>query len=175
MARPKRISDADILMQAVTLWAEGGDKALSFGNLARVSGLAAATLAQRYGDVDGLRTATLMQGWDMALACLVRCEAAMPANGRNAVAFLKALAQELPAVPVSLLLASSGANKDLLHRASLWRQAVESALRPRIEAPLGQLPEAVAMLFAAWQGRMAWAQTEGEDFRLRSLLKRGPG
>jgi hypothetical protein len=55
----------------------------------------------------------------------------------------------------------------LLDRAMAWRRRVEAALTQRLGSP-----EAAAILFAAWQGRSAWADAGGKGFALKDLIRK---
>lgn len=175
MARKKLISDTEVLDAALALFAKDGDRAISFGAVGLATGLAPATLVQRFVTRDALYAAALGQGWARATAIFQRCDSAMLANGHNAVGFLKALGEELTDLPMVALLVASGADTGLRALASGWRQAVEHSLTERIEKGQGQTAEAAAALFAAWSGRILWQKTEGADFRLRVVLKKKPG
>ena len=175
MARQKLISDSDVLEAALQLFARDGDRAVSFGQVGKATGLAPATLVQRFVTRDALFAGAIMQGWGQAHAALLRSEVAVPANGHNAVAFLKALGEALQTTPIAALMVTSLPDQVLRSRASGWRQAVEASLTSRIDAGPGQVAEAAAAIFAAWQGRMMWQGTEGGDFRLRAILKKKQG
>lgn len=172
MARIKIISDLDVLDAALAIFARDGDKGVSFGAVGKAVGLAPATLVQRFVTRDAMFAAAVGQGWARAMAALEKCDAEAPANGHNAVAFLKALGEALDMVPLSALLTASQADQILRAKASDWRRAVESSLAGRIEKGPGQASEAAAAVFAAWQGRMMWQGTEGGDFRLRAFVKK---
>lgn len=175
MARTKVISDRDVLTTALALFAKSGDKAVSFGLVGKETGLAPATLVQRFVSRDALFKAMISQGWDGAMQAFAAAEAEIPANGHNAVAFLKALGEGLSDLPMTALLLASMPDPVLRARASDWRRAVEGALCGRVEKGPGQAPEAAAAIFAAWQGRNLWQGTEGGDFRLRAILKKKQG
>ncbi len=171
MPRNKQISDTEVLEAALTLFARDGDKGVSFGMVGKATGLAPATLVQRFVSREALYGATIAHGWTRAMAAFQRCEVAILPNGHNAVAFLKALGDELSAPSLAALLIASQSH-ELSARAGQFRQAVEASLQSRIEKGPGQVAEAAAAIFAAWQGRQLWQGTQGGDFRLRSILKK---
>lgn len=172
MPRQKLVSDAEVLDAALTLFASGGERAVSFQAVGTVAGLAPATLVQRFISRDAMLAAALMRGWDAADAALQRCEALAPPNGQNAVAFLKRLAEALAAVPLLPLVMAAQGDARQRSRAGDWRRAVEAALASRIGKGPDKANETAAALFAAWQGRMLWAGTTGAEFRLGALVKR---
>lgn len=172
MARTKVIPDRDVLTTALALFAKSGDKAVSFGAIGKATGLSPATLVQRFVSRDALFKAMVVQAWDNAMAVCAAVDAETPANGHNAVAFLKALGEGLSDLPMAALLVASLPDPVLRARASDWRRAVEATLCGRVEKGPGQAPEAAAAIFAAWQGRAVWQGTEGGDFRLRAILKK---
>lgn len=178
MPRRKVISDAAVLDLGLAMLAHEGAHGPSFGDLARKSGLAPSTLAQRFGSQPGLFAAILAQGWDRAEKALAEAALARPPeSGGNPVPFLKALGAGLDAAGLSLahLVAGSMKAPTLLARASAWRQGVEAALQKRLDPSNAGQDEAAAALFAAWQGRMLWAATVGGEFRLRAVARRRKG
>ncbi len=174
MARRKLISDTEVLDAVLALFAHEGSKGVSFGAVGRLTGLAPATLVQRFTSRDAMFAMAIAQGWALATTALERCEAALPPNGQNAVALLKALGEALEPVPLTALLTASRHNPVLRALASDWRRLVEASLQERLQKGQGPIDEGAAAIFAAWQGRIMWMGTEGGDFRLRSILKKKP-
>ncbi len=175
MARRKLISDVEVLDIALSLFARDGEKGVSFGTVGKATGLAPATLVQRFVSSEALFSAMISQSWTNATVVIQRCDEAMVPNGQNAVAFLKGLEQEVLAMPMGALLVASRQNPILRAKASDWRRAVEASLQGRIEKRPNQAAESAAALFAAWQGRLLWSATEGGEFRLRAILKKKLG
>ena len=172
MARHKLISDTSVLNAVLAIFGQEGSKGVSFGTVGKVTGLAPATLVQRFVSRDAMFAMAIAQGWALATEALERCEAAMAPNGQNAVAMLKQLGDSIEKLPLSALLTASQPNPVLRAKASDWRRAVEASLIGRIQKGQGPIEENAAAVFAAWQGRMMWQGTEGGDFRLRSILKK---
>ena len=162
MPRKKTLPDSEVLAEARRLFAAGGEKALTFGNLARATGLAASTLAQRFANVEGLAGAAACAGWRDLLEIADAMNGATADKGPQG--YLKAL--EAEAVPSLLHL---GARDEEAQRlAGEWRGRVETALTLR----LGQgekARQAAQALFAAWQGQVLWG---GAEFRIKDLAKR---
>lgn len=172
MPRRKLVPDAEVLDAALALFAAGGERAVSFGTVGAETGLAPATLVQRFVSRDAMLAAALMRGWDAADAALQRCEALAPPSGQNAVAFVKRLTEALAPLPLLPLLMAAQDDARLRSRAGDWRRTVEASLAARIGKGPDKAAETAAALFAAWQGRMLWAGTSGGDFRLGTLVKR---
>jgi hypothetical protein len=173
MPRPRTIPDADIFAAIRQLLADGGDKAVAFGPVARATGLAAPTLVQRYGTRDGMIRAALMAAWDDLDTRTAAAEAEAGTGPKGAVALLKALGgRGDSAEPVDVaLLAVDFRDAALRDRATAWRARVEGALALRLGGGAkGQA--AAAMLFAAWQGQALWALAGGKTFRLKDAAKR---
>ncbi|HEV7435626.1 MAG TPA: TetR/AcrR family transcriptional regulator, partial [Pseudorhizobium sp.] len=64
MTRRKKISDEQVLGALFELMMKTGPDGLTFARAAQASGLAAATLVQRYGNREGMVEAILLQAWD---------------------------------------------------------------------------------------------------------------
>lgn len=163
MSRTKTIPDAQILGLARHLLVTEGDKAVSFGTLARATRLAPSTLAQRFGTVTAMRHAALKAGWqELTEATLKAIESVA---GKGPQGLLKALDPLCGQVP-GLLQAANDA--DSRSAANDWRTLVETALAQR----LGQgekAREGAAILFSAWQGQMLW---RADDFKIKDVVKR---
>jgi hypothetical protein len=155
MSRTKTIPDAQILGLVRHLLVTEGDKAISFGILARTTRLAPSTLAQRFG--------TVAAGWQELTAETI---AAIDSAGtKGPQGLLKALDPLCGQVPGLLQAATDAETRNL---ANDWRIVVETALAER----LGQgekAREAAAILFAAWQGQMLW---RAEGFKIKDAVKR---
>jgi hypothetical protein len=170
MPRVKIISDADVFSAIRQLLAEGGDKAVAFGSVARVTGLAAPTLVQRYGSRDDMLRAALMAAWD-TLDATTEAAAGKADNGpKGAQALLKALGGDGEGVDMTLL-AADFRDALLRERAAAWRARVETALAIRLGGG-SKAREAAALLFAAWQGQQLWQAAGGKGFKLKDAVKR---
>ncbi|MFE3836661.1 transcriptional regulator [Pseudogemmobacter sonorensis] len=165
MSRRKILPDSDVLAEARRLFLADGEKALSFGNLSRATGLAASTLAQRFATVEGLQAAAARAGWQ---AMIAETDAAdLSAAGKGPQGYLKAL----DARAAQALLTLGARDPEAGRMAQEWRGRVETALALR----LGQADGARAaarVLFAAWQGQGLWDPAGAEPLRLKDLAKR---
>ncbi len=170
MPRPKSIPDAEVLRTARQLYAGGGSRALSFGTLARATGLAASTLAQRYGTVEGLQAAAARDGWAELMA--LADQAAADSGGKGPQGFLKALERGFAggAGQIPRLVELGAFDEGLAALAAEWRIRVETELAAR----LGQgerVRSAAQALFTLWQGQLLW-RGSGEEIRLKDVARR---
>lgn len=163
MSRTKAIPDAQILAHVRQLLVTEGDKAISFGTLARAAKLAPSTLAQRFGTVAAMRLAALKAGWSELTE---QTQAAIiGAAGKGPQGLLKALDPLCVQVPGLLQAANDSDSRAM---ANDWRMVVETALAEC----LGQgekAREAAAILFAAWQGQTLW---RSDSFKVKDAVKR---
>jgi hypothetical protein len=158
-----------MVFQAVhALVRAGGAKAVTFGAVAARVGLAASSLAQRHGTVDGLLRDAQVAAWTQLEAATELAEAESPMTVKGAAAMLKALsAVPMPAIP-------DAHDEALIARALRWRTQVHAALAARLGGG-ASAREAAAILFAAWQGQMLWQGRGDKGFRLRDAAKRLSG
>jgi AcrR family transcriptional regulator len=164
MARPRSIPDSTVLAAVRRLLSEGGEKAVAFSAVARATGLAPASLAQRYGTIAGMIEAAAADAVDQALAALERVEGEVPDKGPQGL--LKALGEAGPDAAALAVLMRSPAGRD---RALAFRHAVEAAIARRLSPK--QAADA-PMLFAAWMGGRLWSATGEAGFRLKDLVKK---
>lgn len=179
MARPRTLPDSEVFTAILRMIAAEGEKAVAFSAVARATGLAGASLVQRYGPLPQMVEAALTWAWDeldaMVLAAEAEVAAAETTSGKaghkgsqkGPQALLKLLGDKGSALPMAALLAASLRHAALRHRAADWRIRVETALAARLRDP-----EAAAMIFAAWQGQAVWDSAGDKGFRLKDLLKK---
>lgn len=164
MPRKKLLSDAEVLSDARKLHAAGGEKAMTFGNLARATGLAASTLAQRFTTVEGLTAAAACAGWQVLMDEAEQADT--DAADKGPQGYLKALEQAVTMVPQLLILGARDATA--LQQADGWRVRVETALALRLGQ--GEKARAAAqVIFAAWQGQILWG---GAEIRIKDLARK---
>ncbi len=153
-----------------------GEKAVAFSAVARATGLAGASLVQRYGPLPQMVEQALSWGWDAldAVATAAEAEGAEPSSAKagkalqkGPQALLKALSDKAEGVPMAALLAASLRHVRLRARAADWRDRVEALLATRT-----QDRDSAAMIFAAWQGQVLWQGLGDKDFRLKDMLKK---
>ena len=164
MPRTRTIPDEIVLAAVQRLLDEGGDKAVSFGSVGKLTGLAPPTLVQRYGSRDGMVKAARHAAWDAVEQRTGEAIAGTADKGPQG--FLKAIG------PVNTEgLAADLRDPDLATRAAGWRKGVETALALRLGS--GQkAKESAALLFAAWQGQTLWSGADEPGFRLKDAVKR---
>ncbi len=190
MARPRTLPDSDVFAAILHRIATEGEKAVSFASIARATGLAGASLVQRYGGLPQMVEQALVWGWDQLEARATAAEVA--AHDKGPQALLKALgdggpnlpiaappmaalpmaapsmaAPPMAALPMAALLTASLRSARLRARAAGWRAKVEAMLTARLPDP-----ERAAILFAAWQGQLLWEAAGDKGFRLKDALKR---
>lgn len=168
MARPRTQSDAAIFRQLLAVLQAQGEKSLTFGVIGQLTGLAPATLAQRYGSVEGMVRAAALAEWAGLTEAVTTIEAEALVSAKGAQALLK----QLPA-PAPALVALSLRDEALRQAAESWRIAVETAISAR-RGGGSKGREAAALIFATWQGRQLWQAAGGKSFRLADMLKALP-
>ncbi len=164
MPRPRSIPDSTVLAQVRLLLAQGGEKAVAFSSVAAATGLAPASLAQRYGSVQGMIAAAALDAVAQGLAALSDLEQTEPDKGPQGL--LKALTAQAPAAASLAVLARSPAGREA---AAGYRKAVQAAIARRLGP---KHADAAPMLFAAWIGAQLWSDAGEAGFRLKDLIKR---
>lgn len=157
MARKKLIPDTAVFEALRHILMTEGAQAASFRAIGRATGLAAATLVQRFGSAEAMLVAAMQDGWDQADAALVAAAEVAAKSDKGATALLKAL----PPAPPLLL------HPALQERAAAWQQKVIRELTLRLKD--GQ---SAAILFAAWQGRQMWERSGARGFALRDAVRK---
>ena len=167
MARPRTLPDSAVFSAILRMIAAEGEKAVAFSAVARVTGLAGASLVQRYGALPVMVEAALNWGWDEREAHVLLVEAEVLAADKGPQALLKALGERSAALPMAALLAASQRHARLRVRAAAWRARVEGLMAARTHDI-----ERAAMLFALWQGQVLWDGLGEREFRLKDACKR---
>jgi AcrR family transcriptional regulator len=165
MARPKSQSDAEVFSHVFALLQDLGEKGLTFGAVSKSCGLAPATLAQRFGSIDGMVRAALLAEWGRLCDAVTTAEAETLMSNKGSQALLKSLPQ-----PSAQVFAMSMRDPELQSAAQDWRARVETAIAAR-RGGGAKGRESAAMIFAAWYGRQIWEPASGKSFRLSDLLK----
>ncbi|MBI1170379.1 transcriptional regulator [bacterium] len=167
MARPRTLPDSQVFAAILQLIAANGEKAVAFSAVSQATGLAGASLVQRYGALSAMVEAALFWAWDELDAMADAAGAEVAASDKGAQALLKALGERRGPLPMAALMAASLRHARLRARAAAWRARVEAMLAERLHSP-----EAASMLFAAWQGQILWEEVGARGFRLKDLVKR---
>ena len=169
MGRHKTLPDTEVFAALRRLLVQGGDKAVAFSSVAQATGLAAPTLAQRYGTREAMVRAALLDGWKVLAQETDQAVGGAPPTAKGATQILKALgaghAQEIA------LLVSEFRDPALREPALAWRQALLTAVGARMGGgSKGQ--EAAALVFAAWQGQLMWQKAGGSEVKIKDAVRR---
>jgi len=168
MARPRTLPDSEVYSVILALIAAEGEKSVAFSAVSRATGLAGASLVQRYGSLAKMVEAALDWGWDELDKMAVHAQDTVDASGAKGVQlFLKALTHAVQTLPLAALLAASLRHARLRPRAAAWKRAVEDVIADQLHDR-----DAALMVFAGWQGQVLWEGVETKGFRLKDLLKR---
>ena len=164
MPRSRTIPDARVFATVQRMLREGGEKAVSFANVAAATGLAPPTLVQRYGSLSGMVHAARLDAWSRIEARTVEAIAATADKGPQA------LIKAIGLIDVRAI-AGDLRHADTAQRANAWRVTVEAALALRL-GPGQRARESAAMLFAAWQGQALWHPDGNGPVKLKDAVKR---
>ncbi|MFN6977792.1 MAG: transcriptional regulator [Gemmobacter sp.] len=166
MARPRSVPDDVVHDTVLALHRAGGVKAVTFSAVAAGAGLAASSLVQRHGSVEGMLRDARAALWARVEAATDAAASEAATSPKGAAAFLKAI--EDAAGPV---LAHVPDDPVLIARAADWRGRVEAELALRLGGG-AKGREAAAILFAALAGSSGWAPTGARPFKWRDAVKR---
>lgn len=164
MARPRTVPDDVVHDTVLALYRAGGPKAVTFSAVAAGTGLAASSLVQRHGSVEGMLRDARAAEWSRVEAATAAAAAEAPLSSKGAAAFLKAI--EDAARPV---LARAPDDPTLAERAAAWQAQVEAELAIRLGGG-ARARETAAILFAALAGS-AWSPSP-RAFKWREAVKR---
>ena len=167
MSRTKIIPDQTVHAAVRGLLAQSGDRAASFSVVARLTGLAAATLVQRFGSQEGMVRAALQDGWDALDRATDAAEGAADLSAKGAQMLLRSLED----VADLALLTRDLRDPALRDRAAMWRARVELALAVRLGGG-GRGRDGAGIVFAAWHGQRHWQEAGGRTFKLKDLIRR---
>ena len=102
MARPRTLPDSDVFAVILQRIAAEGEKSVAFSAISRATGLAGASLVQRYGSLAQMVEAALNWGWDeldrMSVAAAGGADGAETLGPKGAQTFLKGLTELVGAV-----------------------------------------------------------------------------
>ncbi|OLM14549.1 Transcriptional regulator, TetR family [Pseudonocardia sp. Ae717_Ps2] len=156
MPRRKQVPDADVLDLALGVLHTGGAQALTFAALAQVSGLAPATLVQRFGGKAELLHRVLMHAWDQLERRTAELGEAAAPGPEGAVAFLVGLSAQYGGIDsyadALLVLREDLLDPESRRRGREWRETLGRILDTCLEGP----PGAGAVLATYWQGTLLW-------------------
>lgn len=163
MSRIKRIPDSEVLYCVLQHLLTEGERAATFATISTATGLSAPALVLRFGSQAQMCQAALRSAWAELIA---RANVDL-SRVKDVQSFLK---NQSDYADIPTLLTLSQRDEITLAAATLWRNAVETALaRHYGGGPKGR--NAAALTFAAWQGRLAWAEAGGKTFRLAEVIR----
>lgn len=182
MPRPKSLPDEAVLESALTLMREHGPDALSFGTLAKATGLSGATLVQRFGSKPALVKAATSHAWDQLDSATAAAIAAAPDGAEGVVSLLVALSGygDIETYADNLLILREDLrDPDLRARGRAWYAVLIAAIHSR----LPDRGEAFASaILDQWQGSLLWWSFDPSEKvehhverRLRSFLALATG
>lgn len=177
MPRSKSLSDEAVLESALTLMRRNGPDALSFGTLAKATGLSGATLVQRFGSKPALIKAATSHAWnrlDRATQDAIASAADGPEGVVELLVALSGYGDIETYADNLLILREDLRDPDLRARGRAWHAVLVKA----IQARLPDRGEALAaVILDQWQGSLLWWSFDPADKvehhverRLRSLL-----
>jgi AcrR family transcriptional regulator len=160
MPRTKTLPDGDVLEAALRLIHTQGPEALTFSSLARASGLASATLVQRFGSKAKLKQAALLRAWDQLDEKTERAAATAPRTPEGAIGLLVTLSRDYGGIESYaqglLVLREDLRDPALRARGALWREMLSGALDACF-AETPDKPSGIGLQMASqWQGSLLW-------------------
>lgn len=159
MPRPRSISDDEVLHSALAIVRRQGPARLTFAILAKETGLAPATLVQRFGSKLTLVQATLHHAWDLLDARTAAYDAEAPVSPEGAVQMLVALSEGHAAGDFadSLLVLREDLRDPLLRaRGQRWGETLCRLLARRLDDGSGPRSDLGRVMAAQWQGAVLW-------------------
>jgi AcrR family transcriptional regulator len=178
MARHKTIPDEQVLDTLFELMMHTGPDGLTFVRAAQASGLAAATLVQRYGNRERLVEAVLRQAWDRLDAETAAADNEEDLTPEGAIKLLLRLmppdTAERNASDGLLLLREDIRNPKLRARGAAWGRVLASALGRRLTTDRQEADLLGWQMAALWQGAHTWwafDQSVPADRAMRQALE----
>jgi AcrR family transcriptional regulator len=160
MARFKTQTDEQVLEAALAIVQQSGVGGLTFAALADRSGLASATLVQRFTNKDTLTQRTLLHAWCRLHAMTKELVSSTPCTPSGAIAMLVGLSrqyEDIDAYGHGLLLLREDVRDPTLRRHGVeWESELTAALDERF-ASIPQAPAGIGFALAAyWKGAITW-------------------
>jgi AcrR family transcriptional regulator len=161
MARPRKVTDDDLLGAVGALLSREGPGALTFQSAAAASGLSPASLVQRFGSKDALMRTALMRMWDNLDAETSAADARHRLDPDGAVDLLVGLSAgygtTADETAQGLLLLREDFRDPLLRaRGVAWHAALSHALGRRLSGEPQRAAELGRLMASQWQGAVLW-------------------
>lgn len=159
MPRPRTIPDDAILDAALAVMRRAGPSGVTFAAVSAATGLAGATLVQRFGSKPALLQATLLRAWDRLEVQTRALDAEHPVSPAGAIAFLAALSADYDdgAYEDGLLaLREDFRDPALRARGRRWGETLADALGRRLADAAGPRPDLGRLMASQWQGALLW-------------------
>lgn len=167
MPRTKLISDQAVLAIVRQRLLREGAKSVSFRLVSGASGLSPPALVLRFSSQTGMVSAALIAGWAELGAVAQQKGGDIGGSAKDLQAFLKAQA-DMADIPA--LLSYSHLFPAARDAAEVYREQIEAILTQHFGGG-GKAARQAGLVFAAWQGRLAWAEAGGKSFRLGEFLR----
>lgn len=178
MARPKTISDEQVLDALFGTLLENGPDRLTFAHAAKAGGLSPATLVQRYGSREALVQAILLRAWDRLDAETEAADAEEAPTPQGAIDLLLRLMPtenaERDATNGLLLLREDIRNPVLRRRGAAWGRRLAEILGRRLSVDRKQGERLGWQMASLWQGAHTWwafTQEEPAEQAIRRVLE----
>ncbi|BBG02156.1 MULTISPECIES: TetR/AcrR family transcriptional regulator [Pseudonocardia] len=160
MPRHKLLSDSEVLDHALELMHARGPQALTFAALARTSGLAPATLVQRFGSKAELLHGALLHAWDRLERRTAELGDAAAPTPAGAVAFLVGLSEQYGGIDnyadALLVLREDLLDPEVRTRGTAWHASLTTVLDGCLAGTPGAPPDIGEMVATYWQGSLLW-------------------
>ena len=160
MARPKSLSDDDLLDRLLATMRRTGPDRLSFAAAAAGAGLSGPTLVQRFGTRDAMLKAVLRRAWDLLDAKTEQEIARMPRTPAGAVALLVALSGDYDSLQDYseglLVLREDMRSSELRARGDRWGAELAEASSRALGGEAPSRPELGRLMASVWQGALLW-------------------
>jgi AcrR family transcriptional regulator len=158
--RPRSLSDEALLDGALAVMRRAGPESMTFAAVAAETGLAAATLVQRFGTKPALVQTALLRAWDQLDGRTATADATAPATPAGAVALLVALSGDYGEgedyAEGLLVLREDMRDPVLRRRGAAWGEVLAGALGRRLADASGPRPDLGRLMAAQWQGAVLW-------------------
>ncbi|WP_131855575.1 TetR/AcrR family transcriptional regulator [Bosea sp. BK604] len=160
MSRGKTISDGQLLDRLLAAVREHGPSDLSFAKASQATGLAAATLVQRFGTRVGMVEAVLLRAWDQLDETTAAADADTLPDSAGAIELLLRLTNsgraEYDFTDGLLLLREDIRNPVLRARGAEWGARLADALGRRLCDDAERGTALGWQMLGLWQGTLVW-------------------